>query len=73
MAHNILEISLDSYLIHHWKRTALVRHSVGITDVEWKLLWTKNYYREKCEALEKELTKVKARLVTVLKEKLDEM
>ena len=73
MAYNILEISLDSYLIHHWKRTKKSAEFLNMTGAEWELIWTKNYYREKCKALEKELTKVKARLVTVLKEKLDEM
>jgi len=73
MKYNILETALDSYLVYHWKRTEEARRIIGMSLREFKNMWTKNYYREKSIALEQELTKVKARLVEVLKGKLNEM
>ena len=52
---NILETTIRDYMMYHWNRTEDARKKLRMTDIEWKILWTKNYYEEKCEALEKKL------------------
>ena len=53
--YNILITSLSDYLKHHWERTAKARKKVQLSEMEWHLIWSKNYWQERCEALEKEL------------------
>lgn len=71
--YNIATMSLSDYLKHHWERTEEARRKVAINTIEWKMIWTKNYWREYAAALEKELAKTRKRLKEVLKEKLDDM
>jgi hypothetical protein len=55
MKYDILKISMSNYMRIHWDRTEDARKKLRMDDVEWKFIWTKNYYQEKCEALEKKL------------------
>jgi len=71
--YNIVTIDINDYLKYHWKRTEEARRKVAINAIEWRMIWTKNYWVEYAAELEEELTRVKARLVEVLKEKLDDM
>lgn len=53
-----LKTTLDEYLEHHWARTKNARKILGFGELDisfWKLIWTKNYYVERCELLEKAL------------------
>jgi hypothetical protein len=51
--YNILEIDINDYLEYHWKRTEEARKKLGIQMALWTLIWEKNYYQEKCDALER--------------------
>lgn len=58
MAENLeftLNTTLNEYLDHHFERTKEVAELIGMTLVEWKLVWTKNFYQERCSLLEKKL------------------
>lgn len=56
--YNILETSLDDYLIHHWERTKSAAQFLMMTGAEWEMIWTKNYWKEKFEALEKKINEI---------------
>jgi len=61
MKYNILTMSLRDYQAYHWERTRDARVKLRMDDVEWKFIWTKNYYQEKCEALEKKLHEIQVK------------
>lgn len=59
MNKNILETSLTDYLLYHWRRNEKNVKFLNMTDAEFELIWTKNYYKEKCETLERKLSEIK--------------
>ena len=73
-------MTLNEYLQHYWKRTENARKKLGFDDTAfWKLLWTKNYFEERCEKLESLLTRVQVHeghctngLMKEIKEELDD-
>lgn len=63
-----LKTTLNEYLKYHWKRTENARKTLGFGELDisfWQLIWTKNYYQERCELLEK-----KVKLEKILKYKI---
>lgn len=54
-AYNILKISMRDYMLYHWERTNDARKKLRMNDIEWKFVWEKKYYQEKCKALEEKL------------------
>jgi len=45
-AYNIITMSKSEYLRYHWARTEDARIKLRLGDVEWQLIWSKNYYQE---------------------------
>ena len=72
-AYNILTMSKSEYLRYHWARTEKARIKLWMNEMEWHMIWAKNYWMEYAAALEKELAKTRERLKEVLEEKLDEI
>jgi hypothetical protein len=60
-AYNILTIPKSDYLRYHWSRTEDARIKLRLGEMEWHMIWSKNYYCEKCEALEKKLYEIQAK------------
>jgi hypothetical protein len=56
--YNILTTSLRDYQAYYWERTRDARVKLRMDDIEWKLICNRNYYQEKCEALEKKLNEI---------------
>jgi hypothetical protein len=48
-----LNTSLKEYLEYHWERTVNARKVITMSEAEFIIIWTKNYYQERCELLEK--------------------
>lgn len=50
-----LETTLQEYIKYHQKRTVKARIVCAINPAEFALIWTKNYYEERCGLLEEKI------------------
>ena len=71
LAYNIITMSKSDYLKYHWERTKDARRKVGTNEIEWHLIWEKNYWIEYAAALEVELKETRKRLKEALQDKYD--
>jgi len=62
-----LETTLEEYMKYHWNRTKEARGKLQMLEIEFRFIWMRNYYQERCELLEGVIKMNK--LIELLKDK----